>query len=412
MNQQQITKSGLSKIKSGHPWLFVTDLSKKFRISNRAGAVYFSDQWWLYSPKSFLRLRRFGPVAKKWMYNSQFNFLSNSDHFYDYFGSWLTEHMTQTLLKKIKALEIKNESEDCCLRWIFSENDLIPGLIVDIFGDQVVCQINSAPIELFWLHLKKCLIGSYISVLGREPQVLEVRNSSVRSKEGLEIINHDFLHEPVALRWNGFKWLMTPAGPQKTGAYFDQRLNHKLNLEVAKKFNYQQAWDLCCYQGGFGLHLLAAGLEVVAIDQSAAALEVAKKNVLLNGLSLKSIEFVKSDVFDWLNDQVDKNKKTDLIILDPPSFVKSREKLSSAVRGYVQLNTLALKSLRPGGALFTCTCSQQITTHLFDEILKDSAEKAGVRYKLINSTGQSPDHAAIENFPEGNYLNAKILLIE
>jgi 23S rRNA (cytosine1962-C5)-methyltransferase len=269
-----------------------------------------------------------------------------------------------------------------------------------------VAQINSAPIEIFWLQIRARLQKAFQQTTQREPQIFELRNTSVRLKEGLLIIEPENSPAPVTLSWNGFKWQMTPAGSQKTGAYFDQRENHKRAAALASELKYKSAWDLCAYQGGFSLHLLKEGLEVTAIDQSAAALAQASANVKLNSLPLEKFHTAEADIFVWLKQKVANREKTDLIVLDPPSFVKSRQEIQPALRGYEDLNTLALKCLNPGGMLVSCVCSHHVTPKLYEGVLKRAGEKSGVKFKVLESHGPSADHAAGPAFTEGHYLQA------
>ncbi|MCB0350763.1 MAG: class I SAM-dependent rRNA methyltransferase [Bdellovibrionales bacterium] len=408
MKKGIITKSAFKKLSSGHPWLSASDIVDRKILPPRAGAFLLGQHWWLYSPESFLKLRRLGPSLAGWMYTPRFNTLSNADQFQSYFGNWLLCHFKETLQKKMKLQNL--DEEDLCLRWIFSENDFVPGLIVDIFGDKVVAQINTAPIELFWVNIQKILARAYHEVVGKEPTIKELRNSSVRKKEGLEIIVPETEPEPMILRWNGLIWQMSPGGSQKTGSYFDQRENHNRTKQIALERKYKTAWDLCAYQGGFGLHLAKAGVKVTAVDQSETALEAANKNLSLNSIPEENFVTQKADVFTWLRHKVESKSKVDLIILDPPSFVKSRTEINAATRGYKELNALALQCLNPGGLLVTCVCSHHLTPKLFESVLKDAAAIAKTKVKVLERHGPSPDHAPAPHFTEGNYLQAYYLV--
>lgn len=410
MKKGIVTKSAFKKLSSGHPWLSASDIVDRKILPPRAGAFLLGNHWWLYSPESFLKLRRLGPSLNGWMHTSRFNTLSNADQFQSYFGDWMLAHFKETLQRKMKMLDLDNE--DLCLRWIFSENDLFPGLIVDTFNEIVVAQINSAPIEVFWIYIKKALATAFNEVTGKTASIQELRNSSVRKKEGLDLIEPEGQAQNLPLRWNGLKWLMTPLGSQKTGAYFDQRINHTRTAVFAKNNKYQTAWDLCTYQGGFALHLVNAGLNVVALDQSETSLAVLRENLALNSLSENTLQTEKDDVFDWLRNKATKKSKVDLIVLDPPSFVKSRTEINSAIRGYKELNALALQCINPGGMLVSCVCSHHITPKIFETILKDSAAIAKTKLKILEQLGPSPDHAPIRGFTEGHYLQAWYLKIE
>lgn len=404
MKKGLITKSAYKKIVGGHPWLAANDIIDRSALPQRACAFQFADRWWLHSPDSYLRLRRFGPAQAGWMRTPRFDTLTNADQFHSYFGEWTLQHFRHLLEKKMALLDRRNE--DLCLRWIFSENDDVPGLIVDVFGRQVVAQVNSAPIEVFWIQLKTYLEQAYHAVTGQNCEITTLRNSRVREKEGLEVISPESEPPPLLLRWNGFLWHMTPGGSQKTGAYFDQRENHLRTAELATKYTLRTAWDLCSYQGGFSLHLLKAGLNVTAIDQSSSALKWALENVRANNLSLEKFKVIEADVFSWLKEQKNAGAKADLIVLDPPSFVKSRREINSALRGYKELNTLALQCLNPGGLFVSCVCSHHITPKLYEKILKEAAALNKNKVVVLEQHGPSADHAPAPGFTEGHYLQA------
>jgi 23S rRNA (cytosine1962-C5)-methyltransferase len=455
MKRGILSKAGFKKMTDGHPWLNATDIVDRTILPHRAAAFQLGRRWWLYSPESFLRLRRLGPPQEGWMHNPNFNVMTNADQFFAYFGKWLTEHLAETLLRKSKALgmtvgdknlqphedenlkaleaESPQPQDDLVLRWIFSENDFIPGLILDVFGKSIVAQINSAPIELFWLNIQRAVEAAYQEVTGTKPTITALRNSSIRRKEGLEIIAPELPaenspHATTQLRWNGLLWNMHPGQQQKTGAYFDQRDNHRRTAELARAKKVQLAWDLCTHEGGFALHLLKEGVRVLALDQSSSALAATQKNVELNQLPLENLTLVEEDVFQWLAEQVrgleDKvapaqnparldqghdsksADRPDMIILDPPSFVKDRQSITTARKGYVELNTLALKALRPKGVLVSCVCSHHMSLKMYEEVLRESATSAGCKIKILEQHGPSPDHAPAPNFPEGHYLQA------
>lgn len=409
MKKGVITKEAFQKYKKGHPWLTADDLVQKSGLPSRPSVHYLGDYWWMFSPKSFLRLRRLGPLQPGWMKNASFNTLTNADQFEKYFGAWMSEHFESVLLRKIKLLKLKNKER--CLRWIFSENDLLPGLIVDVFDTVLVAQLNSAPVETFWLPIKKALAAAYEKVFHQNAQVVELRNATIRQKEGLEIIEPEAA-KPKSIYWNGFYWLMTPAQAQKTGAYFDQRENHTRAAQLAKLKGYKTAWDLCSYQGGFSLPLLAQGLSVLAVDQSTHALNTANENVRSNQLNERKFETVCADIFDWLRRQVAENYSAELIILDPPSFVKSRTEVKSALKGYEELNTLALRCIRPGGMLVSCVCSHHISIENFSETLKRAAARAQKVINILETHGPSPDHTPALEFSEGKYLQAWYLQVD
>ncbi len=405
-----MNSKGFQKWQSGHPWLYATDILHKKNLPQRPSLVFFGENWWFCSPKSFLRLRRFGPLQPQWMKNSRLEVITNADQFRSYFGEWLARHLTETLESKMSA--VLKPGDDIVLRWIFSEADLLPGLTVDIFDDTVICQITTAPIELFWLALRELISAAFAARFGYEPKIFELRNSPARLKEGLEVIapaerqhGTPFDTSSRPLRWNGYKWQFQLDRPtQKTGAYLDQRDNHLRAAEIAKSFGFKTAWDGFCYQGGFTIHLLGKGLTVTAVDQSQEALEVLKKNLILNNLPPSHCDIVRADAFEWLREQQANGRTADLIILDPPSFVKSREVLTAARKGYLELNRLAFECLSAHGVLVSCVCSHHMRPDDYKKVLEAAA--APNKIEILQVHGPSADHPVLREFPEGDYLHA------
>lgn len=409
MKSVKLSRIGQKKWAASHPWLTADDLMGRDHLPKRPGLFYFEKHWWMISPASFIRLRRFGSIKKNWMQNSAFNFIGNSDQFRSYFGQWVEEHFANLIQLKIETLKLDPE-ENPCFRWIFSENDGIPGLIVDVFHTHLVCQINSAPVETFWYVLREGLRKTYLAHFQCEPNIIELRNNSVRQKEGLEVIaiESKVADAGLVLRWNGFRWKMHPGSSQKTGAYFDQRENHKIALKWARTNQTRNAWDLCCYEGGFTLHLAAAGIQVIALDQSEVALAALKENLSLNNIPGDRVEICRHNIFEWFG-TLPSHQKADLIVLDPPSLTQSRGDIAAATKALISLNAKALGHLSPGGILMTCVCSHHIRRADFEEVLKSAAIQSETEIQYLEKTGPSPDHAPLEKFPEANYLQCVVL---
>ncbi len=410
MKKGLITPKAFQKWQSGHPWLCADDILHKKNLPHRPSAVFFGENWWLCSPKSFLRLRRLGPPQPQWMKNPRLEIITSADQFRSYFGEWLVQHFSETLEKKIRT--VLKPNDDIVLRWLFSEADWLPGLTVDVFKNTLICQITTAPIEAFWFALRELLEIAFTARFGSKPQVLELRNSPARKKEGLEIIAPTFGEITEApsrplelLRWNSYNWHFQLHPPtQKTGAYLDQRDNHTRAAELAKTLGLKTAWDICCYQGGFTIPLLDRGLAVTAVDQSQNALEILQKNIQINALPKNHCNIVKADAFDWLRGQLASGQKADLIILDPPSFVKSRESLPAARKGYTELNHLALECLTPQGVLVSCVCSHHMRPDDYHKVLEAAATPNKIQ--ILEVHGPSVDHPVLPAFPEGDYLHA------
>ena len=188
---------------------------------------------------------------------------------------------------------------------------------------------------------------------------------------------------------------------QKTGAFLDQRENYAATAQYARG----DALDVFCYQGGFALHLAPRCSHVTGIDSSRPALEVADQNAALNSCE---IEWIEANAFDLLKDYSSSDRRYDTIVLDPPAFAKSKREMDAAMRGYKELNLRALKMLRPGGFLVTCSCSYHVTQSDFLEMLAASALDARRELRLVEVRGQSKDHPVLLNVPESGYLKCVI----
>jgi 23S rRNA (cytosine1962-C5)-methyltransferase len=198
---------------------------------------------------------------------------------------------------------------------------------------------------------------------------------------------------------------------QKTGAFLDQRENYA----AAAHYAHGDALDLFCYQGGFALHLAPHCEHVTGVDSSRPALEVADQNAALNHslLGSKEIEWIEANAFDLLKDysspaRPNEPRRYDTIVLDPPAFAKSKRDLDAALRGYKELNLRALKMLRPGGILVTCSCSYHVSQPDFLEMLASAALDAHRTLRLIEVRGQAKDHPVLLNVPETAYLKCVI----
>ncbi|MFZ0587567.1 MAG: class I SAM-dependent rRNA methyltransferase, partial [Candidatus Sulfotelmatobacter sp.] len=208
---------------------------------------------------------------------------------------------------------------------------------------------------------------------------------------------------------NGVQFHFDSLEGQKTGAFLDQRENYA----AAAQYAHGEALDVFCYQGGFALHLVRRCLHVTGVDSSRPALEVADQNAALNrqGQSQREIEWIEANAFDLLKDYSASGQRYDTIVLDPPAFAKSKRDLDAALRGYKELNLRALKMLRPGGVLVTCSCSYHVSQADFLEVLADAARDAQRNLRLVEIRGQAKDHPVLLNIPETAYLKCVIAIV-
>ncbi len=413
MKKGLVSSRGFQKLTKGHPWVMAADIEDKKSLPSRSGLTFFGEHWFFHSPESQIRLRRFGPSSRNWKNPGSLVTVSDGRQFIELFGEWLQDHLQKTFLSKWHLTYI--EGDDLALRWIFSENDLIPGLTLDVLGSVIVADITTAPIEHFWLSfrpqieqaIKTLSTNETLPTAIREQlksvRLIESRGNEIRRKEGLELIALEDSVSAQWLKWNGLQWQISAASEQKTGFYLDQKFNHSKAAEWARRLGAKTALDLFTFQGGFALHLAKAGVSTLALDQSSRALEVADLNRGKNEISSDLLKFEKADIFEWLKAH---NKKYDVIVLDPPALSKSKENLDKTVRALVGLHARAFELLNEGGLLVTCTCSQAITDEILMSVLREAAHQTRRTTHILERSGPSPDHAPLPGFEEGDYLKA------
>lgn len=404
--KEDLTRAGRDWQRSGHPWLYRTHFHDEKALPTAPSLVPMAGHWHVLSPLSEIRLRRFGPLEGQPKSPENAPVIESPEAFGEYFAHPLEQHLHALFLRKRSLVGNEN-----CFRWVFSEADALPGLVLDVFESTVVAQIQTAPMERFWPVFRAAIEGAFRRAVGPELRLIELRNAPSRRREGLEVeeIPAERKTEGQWIRWNGFEWWMNPGGPQKTGAYLDQKENHLAAAVWAKRIQARQAWDLCAFEGGFGLHLARAGAEVLAVDQSATALETAGRNRDRNAIPAAQFRTLEANVFDELRARHQAREKVDFIVLDPPSFVRSRKDKANAMRGLKELNLRALHCLRPGGILVTCTCSHHVSPSDLGELVHDAALDGKRRVKILEEKGPSPDHAPLDGFPESRYLSALYL---
>ena len=291
-------------------------------------------------------------------------------------------------------------------RVVFSEADLLPGLIVDKYNDvlslQVLTQAFDRP------DLRQTVLGA----LGEQfpgASVLERVDPHIRELEQLPVRESQLLageRTQTVFELNGVKFRFDGMGGQKTGAFLDQRENYA----AAARYAHGEALDCFTYQGGFALHLARVCGSVTAVDVSRPALEIAEQNEQLNRDAHRSgeIEWMEANVFDLLKDYATAGKQYDTIVLDPPAFAKTRRVVPTALRGYKELNLRALKMLRPGGVLVTCSCSFHVGEGEFLKMLASAAADTGRQPRILEKRGQSADHPRLLTVPETAYLKCVI----
>src|SRR5208282_4919351 len=243
-------------------------------------------------------------------------------------------------------------------------------------------------------RLKPAAIAERVDPRVRELEQLPARTSGLLQGERTST---EFSMNGVRFHYDAFEG-------QKTGAFLDQRENYA----AAARYAHGQALDAFCYQGGFALHLAPHCASVTGVDSSRPALEMADKNAALNG---REVEWIEANAFDLLRDYADAGRRYDTVVLDPPAFAKTKRDLDKARGGYKELNLRALKMLRPGGILVTCSCSFHVSPADFIKVVADAAQDAHKSLRIIEHRGASKDHPILLNVPETSYLQCLILIV-
>lgn len=292
---------------------------------------------------------------------------------------------------------------DNCYRAVFAESDNLPALIVDKYADILVIQCLSLGIDL-----RKKLICDCLVKLFSPKGIYERSDVSVRKKEGLAEVKgvlYGEVPDYCEITENGLKMLVDVKNGQKTGYFLDQ----KENRFAARKYCKGEVLDCFCNSGGFSLNASTAADCVTACDVSPLALQNVKDNAKLNGI--ENINTLQGDVFEVLRGFKKDKRRFDTVILDPPAFCKTADEVKDAYRGYKDINLCAMKIVNSGGFLITCSCSHYMSTNLFEKMLAEAARESGRIVRLCETKTQAPDHPALLNAEETQYLKFFVLEI-
>lgn len=300
-------------------------------------------------------------------------------------------------------------------RLINAENDYIPGLIVDQYGEWLVLQALTLGIDR-----RKEKFADLLAGILKPKGIYERSDVDIRQKEGLgEITGVLWGEEPpdtVEITENGLRFLVDIKNGHKTGFYLDQQVNRALFRDaLAAMLNPESLTVLNAfgYTGGFAVAARAAGVqEVVSVDSSESALELAEQNMALNGFQADEADFIQGDVFEVLRDYRADGMEFDCIILDPPKFARHAGQIDRATRGYKDINLLAFQLLKPGGLLWTFSCSNAISPDLFQKVVFGAVTDSGRNAQIIQRLTAAPDHPVALTFPEGEYLKGLVCRVQ
>ena len=445
----RISRRAADRLRAGHLWVYASDIeSVEVPVGEPPALLPVADSRGLllgtalYSPTSQIALRL---VSREAISEAQ----------------WLELLETRLRMAFRRRKPLLDERNDAC-RLCFSEADELPGLVADKYGALVILQLLTKGLDN--AAVRECCIRvlreelSPAAILERpDPRVRELEGLAAPSSEPLFVAdtaawqvveeissgakaNVDSgsdmrgLKPPppsgssfsaagqiasTQFRLNGLVFEYDASSGQKTGAFLDQRANYAAAAEWARRLGLAtrdgggRALDVCCYQGGFALHLAEVCAQVTGIDASRASLEVAERNLEANRSRLTAqVEWVEGDAFQILRDWSEAGEKFDAIVLDPPAFAKSLRAVEGALRGYKELNLRALKMLRPGGLLVTCSCSHHVGWAELEASITAAAADAHRRVRLLERRGAALDHPVVLNLPETEYLKCLVLEVE
>jgi 23S rRNA (cytosine1962-C5)-methyltransferase len=380
----KISGRGASRLKAGHVWVYRSDIISADGVLPGSLVRVTDDRakqlgTALYSSASQIAIRMIStePVSD--------------------LATLLRERIRAAIAYRERVVR-----ETDAYRIVFSEGDFLPGLIVDRYSDilcfQALTQAMDAPatrdtiVSELTAGLNPAAIAERVDPRIRELEQLPARSSG--------LIQGDKTSTVISM--NGVRFHYDALEGQKTGAFLDQRENYAAAAQYARG----EALDVFCYHGGFALHMAQHCSRVTGVDSSRPALEQAERNSTLNG---REIEWLEASAFDLLRDYSTSGRKYDTIVLDPPAFAKSKKTLDTAVRGYKELNLRALKMLRPGGILVTCSCSHHLSPAEFMEVVAQASQDVHKTVRIREARGQAKDHPILPTVPETGYLKCIML---
>jgi 23S rRNA (cytosine1962-C5)-methyltransferase len=383
-------------LKRRHPWIFSKAVREVVNPPENGADIdiYAADGSFLarasYSPNSQIR-------ARVWSFNAE----EKIDQ--QFFERKIRE------AAEARTLMLEETGMSAC-RLVDAESDGLPGLIIDRYNNFLVLEVLSAGAEY---HLKD--ITSALRIVYPDDNIYERSDVEVRTKEGLEsrkgVIYGEEPPEELAIKENGgMQILVNIKEGHKTGYYLDQRDNR---AALSKYCKGKSVLNCFSYTGGFSLYALRGRAKSVAnVDVSQKALDIAKKNIVLNHLDPGRVKFIREDVFAFLRKEKKAGHTYDVIVLDPPKFAESKSQLDKACRGYKDINMIAASIINPGGYLMTYSCSGHMTPDLFQKVVADALLDAGRDGQIVEFLTQASDHPVALPYPEALYLKGLVVRIK
>lgn len=395
----RISRRAADRLRAGHVWVYRSDIEQwpgdpdslaagLLPVSDRRGSLLGTA---LYSPASEIALR----LVARDLITDESEWLS-----------LLRSRLQASIARRMPLLDAEN---DAC-RLVFSEADELPGITVDKYAGLIIVQLRHKALDAEAVRtaladaIREALDPETI-VEREDPRIREIEQLSAPPSATLYARNADPVTSTI-FRINGLRFHFDATSGQKTGAFLDQHENYA----AAARYASGEALDVCTYQGGFALHLARTCGRVTGIDVSRSALEVAERNLDDNRAALRAeVDWMEADAFDLLRDWSDAGTLYDTVVLDPPAFAKTKRAVDGALRGYRELNLRALKMLRPGGRLITCSCSHHVSLADFMDTIRAAAGDAHRRVRLLEVRGAAADHPVVLNIPETEYLKCVIV---
>ncbi len=380
----KISRRGVERLRAGHVWVYRSDVVSADGVAPGALVAVADER---------------GKLLGSALYSaaSQIAVRMVSRELVEDFPALLRQRIADAL-----AYREKIARDTDAYRLIFSEADFLPGLIVDRYNDLLSFQVLTQAMDAE--PVRRTLLAELTEKL-KPAAIAERADARVRELEQLPPCGSGLVQgekSATVVTMNGVKFHHDALEGQKTGAFLDQRENYA----AAEQYARGEALDVFCYQGGFALHLAPHCASVIGVDSSRPALEVADQNAALNS---REIEWIEANAFDLLRDYASSGRQYDTIVLDPPAFAKTKKNLDTALRGYKELNLRALKMLRPGGTLVTCSCSYHVSPADFLEVVADSARDVHRSIRLLENRTQAKDHPILPGVPETAYLKCLIV---
>ncbi|HIU47553.1 MAG TPA: class I SAM-dependent rRNA methyltransferase [Candidatus Fimadaptatus faecigallinarum] len=384
-----LRKTREKRVQSGHPWIYQTEIE---RVDDPAGEIEPGDIVRVVNSK--------GVFVCKALYNPAsmiaLRVLTVRDEPTD--EAFFRRRIEAAWEYRKRLCDVNS------CRLIFGESDYLPALIVDKFADILVVQLLCLGMD----RLRDMIVRLLVDVV-KPRGIYERDDVPVREREGMKQLTGLMWGEVpdrVEMVENGIRFLVDVKHGQKTGFFLDQKENR---AAIAPLCPGARVLDCFCHNGTFALNAAKYGAaDVLGVDISEEALEVARENAALNGLDVR---FEAHNVFDLLRQYQGEGRQFDLIVLDPPAFTKSRKMVESAKRGYKDINLRAMKLVRDGGYLVSCSCSQHVTPDMFVDILREAAYETRRRVRIIELRSQGRDHPVLLGSDETRYLKCVIMQV-